>query len=229
MHRTLWWTAVALVAFAGPAAAQKSDGAGKKLYCWNENGRKVCGDALPATAVDSARTEISARSGLPTGRVDRALTAEERAAAAAQAAAQREATLAAEAQQRRELAMVESYASEDDLRRAYEHRLSLSQGTLQASRMAVTGLRQSLLSLLRRAGEAELMGRPVAQPLGDNIRAQHAELLRQQRLLADHQRDAAALEGEFTDTLARYRALKQRSTVPSDGAAPAPAAARPGA
>lgn len=208
MHRTLWWTAAALVALAGPAAAQKSDGAGKKLYCWNENGRKVCGDALPATAVDSARTEISARSGLATGRVDRALTAEERAAATAQVEAQRQAAFAAEAQQRRELAMVESYASEADLRRAYEHRLSLSQGTLQASRMAVTGLRQSLLSLLRRAGEAELMGRPVAKPLGDNIRAQRAELLRQQRMLADHQREAVEVEGEFADTLARYRALK---------------------
>lgn len=213
MHRTLWWTAVALVALAGPAAAQKKgDGAGKKLYCWNENGNKVCGDALPATAVDSARTEISSRSGLPTARVERALTAEERAAAAARADADRKAALAAEAQQRRELAMVESYASEADLRRAYEHRLSLSQGTLQASRMAVTGLRQSLLSLLRRAGEAELMGRPVAKPLGENIRNQRAELLRQQRLLAEHQRDAAALQGEFADTLARYRALKVTAT-----------------
>ena len=38
----------------GPAVAQK------KLYCWNENGKKVCGDALPAEASDSARTEISA-------------------------------------------------------------------------------------------------------------------------------------------------------------------------
>ena len=96
MHRTLWWTAAALVALAGPAAAQnKGDGAGKKLYCWNENGQKVCGDALPATAVDSARTEISARSGLPTARVDRALTADERAAAAARADADREAALAA--------------------------------------------------------------------------------------------------------------------------------------
>ncbi|GHA88480.1 hypothetical protein [Cognatilysobacter bugurensis] len=209
MHRTLWWTAAALVALAGPAAAQRNgDGAAKKLYCWNENGSKVCGDALPATAVDSARTEISARSGLATGRVDRALSADERAAAAARAEAERQAALAAEAQKRRELAMVESYASEAELRRAYEHRLSLSQGTLQSSRMAVTGLRQSLLSLLRRAGEAELMGKPVAKPLGDNIRTQHAELQRQQRLLTDHQREAAEVQGEFADTLARYRALK---------------------
>ena len=53
---------------SGPAVAQK------KLYCWNENGKKVCGDALPAEASDSARTEISASSGLRTGQVSRALT-----------------------------------------------------------------------------------------------------------------------------------------------------------
>ena len=61
---------------SGPAVAQK------KLYCWNENGKKVCGDALPAEASDSARTEISASSGLRTGQVSRALTDAERSAAA---------------------------------------------------------------------------------------------------------------------------------------------------
>ncbi|MFC0676236.1 hypothetical protein ACFFGH_00035 [Lysobacter korlensis] len=198
-----------------PAAAQSGNAPAKKLYCWNEGGRKVCGDALPANAVDAARTEISARSGLATGRVDRALSAEERAAEAAAAEAERQAALATQAQQRRELAMVESYASEADLRRAYEHRLSLSEGTLKASQMAVTGLRQSLLTLLRRAGEAELMGKPVVKPLADNIRQQHAELLRQQRLLAEQQREADAIAGEFADTLARYRELKAPASAPA--------------
>ncbi|MGH8076362.1 MAG: hypothetical protein ACREPE_03410, partial [Lysobacter sp.] len=91
----------------------------KKLYCWTEKGRKVCGDALPPTAVDNARTEISAKSGLATGSVDRALTAEERAAAAAKIEAERQVALAEEARERREMAMVESYAGEDELRRAY--------------------------------------------------------------------------------------------------------------
>ena len=48
--------------------------AGKKIYCWDEGGRRVCGDALPASAVDRARTEISAKSGMATGQVGRALT-----------------------------------------------------------------------------------------------------------------------------------------------------------
>ena len=68
---------------SGSAVAQK------KVYCWNENGKKICGDALPAEAADSARTEISAKSGLRTGQVSRALTDAERSAAALAADAAR--------------------------------------------------------------------------------------------------------------------------------------------
>ena len=205
--------ATLLLALAPLALAQKT-GDAKKLYCWNENGRKVCGDALPATAVDSARTEISAKSGLPTGHLERAPSADERVAAAAQAEADRESALADEARLRREMAMVDSYASEAELRRAYEHRISLSEGTVKASRMSVAGLRQSLLTLLQRAGNTELAGKPVARPLASNIRQQHGELLRQQNMLVQQQLDASTIESEFADALARYRALKTPAAAP---------------
>ena len=206
-----------LVALAGQAVAQKGDAASKKLFCWNENGRKVCGDALPSTAVNDARTEISARSGLATGRVDRALTDAERAAQALSAKQQADAIAAEEARKRRELAMVESYNSEDDLRRAYENRLSLSAGTLKASNMAVSGLRQSLLSLLRRAGENELSGRPVPKPLADSIASQHEALARQQRMLVQQEAEAGQIKGEFANALARYRELKSAAAAKAAG------------
>src|SRR3546814_13702683 len=63
---------------AAPALAQKPTG--KKIYCWNDGDRKVCGDALPASAVDNARTEFSA-SGIATKRLDLAPPVPERAAA----------------------------------------------------------------------------------------------------------------------------------------------------
>ena len=213
-------TGTLLLALAPLALAQKTGEPAKKLYCWTENGRKVCGDALPATAVDSARTEISARSGLPTGRVDRAPSLDERAAAAAKAEVDRQGALADEARLRRDMAMVESYASEMELRRAYENRISLSEGTVKASRMSVAGLRQSLLTLLKRAGDAELSGKPVAKPLVSNIRQKHGELRRQQNMLVQQQHDASTIEDEFADTLARYRALKTPVapvTVPANG------------
>ena len=212
-------TGTLLLALAPLALAQKTGEPAKKLYCWTENGRKVCGDTLPAEAVDSARTEISAKSGLATSRVARAPSADERAAAA-RAEANRRGALADEARARREMAMVESYASETELRRAYENRVSLSEGTVKASRMSVAGLRQSLLTLLKRAGDAELSGKPVAKPLVSNIRQQHGELQRQQNMLVQQQHDASTIEGEFADALVRYRALKtpaEPATAPANG------------
>ena len=219
LHRILAAAIGLALLGSGTAVAQK------KVYCWNENGKKVCGDALPAEAADSARTEISARSGLRTGQVARALTDAERSDAALAADAAR---LEAEAEamvKRRDLAMVESYMTEADLRRAYGERTELLDETLKASTLGLSNLRLSLLSLLRQAGDKELAGEPVPKRLADSIRKQHDELLHQQQILAVQQKDRAALDAELNDAVARYRALK----VPVDAtdATPAPAAAPP--
>lgn len=205
----------------GPAAAQK------KVYCWNQNGKKACGDALPAEAADSARTEISARSGLRTGQVARALTDAERSDAARTADAARREAEAEAMVRRRDLAMVESYMTEADLRRAYGERTELLDETLKASTLGLSNLRLSLLSLLRQAGDKELAGEPVPKRLGDSIRRQHDELLRQQQILAEQQKDRAALDAELNDAVARYRALKTPAGEAAPGT-PAPAAAPAG-
>lgn len=212
--------ALALLAalVAAPAVAQQEAGK-KKLYCWNEAGRKVCGDALPASAVDSARTEISATSGLATARVGRALTPEEQQAAAQRAEAERQAQLAASAQRMREYAMAESYATEDELRRAFSNRIALLDDTIRAGELSIGSLRQSLLSLLRRAGEAELAGRPVAATLADTIQKQHAELIRQQALLVTHKQNRLDIDTELEHALQTYREIKTPGT-PAAGTAP---------
>ena len=204
-----------LLAAAGGVTAQDK---GKRLYCWTENGRKVCGDALPADAAGRARTEINAKSGLRAGEVDAAPTQDDLAAAAAA-----EQAAAAEADKlRRDLAMVESYATEADLQRAFRERIELLDETVKASRLAVGNLRLSLMTLLRQAGEQELRGTPVAQALADNVARQHAELRRQQSLLATQERERALLDGELARALERYRSLKQPAAEATP-AVPAPA------
>jgi hypothetical protein len=206
--------AVVLLALTSVGSAQTS----KKLYCWNENGRKVCGDALPPEAAERARTEISAQSGLRTGEVARALTAEERAAAATVAGQAKAAADAEAARQRRDLAMVESYGTEADLRRAYGERISLLDATLKASVLGESNLRLSLTSLLNQASDLELSGKPVPAPLHANVRNQHAELQKQQRSLAQQRLDRAALDSELAAAVARYRDLKQESSGDTDAA-----------
>ena len=212
---TAWLTCALLLAVPACVLAQ-AKGEGKKVYCWNENGHKICGDALPADAVDSARVEISARTGMAVRVVDRALTDEERLAASD---AQHQAALAADslaAEKRRDLAMVESYATETDLRRAYGERIVLVEESLKTSRLGIVNLRQSLLSLLRQAANLELQSQPVRKPLADNIARQHGDLLRQQGILQQQLGDRASLGSDLEEALERYRALKSTSK-PSNG------------
>ncbi|MCA1713825.1 MAG: hypothetical protein LC715_01400 [Gammaproteobacteria bacterium] len=200
-------TACILLALCASADAQTKTQ--KKLYCWTENGRKVCGDALPAEAAERARTEINAKSGLRSGEVARALTASERADAAAVAERARIQAEAQAAQQRRDLAMVESYTTEAELRRAYGARIVLVDESLKASVLGEANLRRSLLGLLNQAADMELAGKPVTAALTANIRLQHDELQRQLRILAAQRSDRATLDDELEDALRRYRALKK--------------------
>lgn len=201
---------LALAASAGNAFADTKPAA-KKLYCWNEDGRKVCGDALPAHAVDSARTEISAKSGLPTGQVDRALTGEERIAAEQAAREARSAALAAESRKLRDRAMAESYATEQDLRNSFQERIVLLDETVKASQFGIEGRRQALLSLLRKAGEAELSSKPVGKTLAENIRGQHDELLHQQDVLKQQVLERSLADQDLSAALERYHTLKAKT------------------
>jgi hypothetical protein len=200
--------AFALCAAASAQAQQKPPvQAEKKLYCWNENGRKVCGDALPPEAVDAARTEMSS-SGRPLARLGEQLTAEQRAVVEEAEHQARIAANADAARARRELAMAESYETEEDLRRAFDDRIVLVEEGLKTSRMGVANLRQSLVSLLRQANDLELQGKPVGSALAGSIRAQHTDLLRQQAIMRQQMEERASLDAELEHAVERYHALR---------------------
>ncbi len=210
---------VALLTFATVTSALN----GKKLYCWNANGHKVCGDALPPEAAAQARTVINASNGMHTGEIARPLTPEERAAAAVIAAQSQAAADASTASARRDLAMVESYSTEADLRRAYGDRITLLDTGMKASNLGESNLRLSMVSLLDQASDLELTGKPVPKILVAKLQAQHGDMVKQKRILAQQQRDRAALDGELADALTRYRTLKQAEAGGAVTTAPAPA------
>jgi hypothetical protein len=218
----------ALALMSADAHAQKRGAQpqkNKKLYCWEENGAKVCGDALPAEAAGARRTEFNA-SGRHTGDIQAAMTPAERAAAAAAAAAEKVRAENDEARFRREMAMAESYATEEDLRKSFSERILLLEESLKASELGVVGLRQSLVALLRQAGEAELAGNPITPVARKNINTQHAELRRRERLFAQQRVQRASLDEELDSVLTRYREIKKGQTAPAQSAA-APVAQPP--
>ncbi|WP_164740919.1 hypothetical protein [Xanthomonas sp. BRIP62409] len=202
------FAAVAAAVAAAPAIAQDKPAA-KTLYCWNQNGARVCSDTLPPEAVNQARDEFNARSGLRSAEVQRAMSSDERAAAAA-SEQQRQADLAAEQmRQRTDQAMLMSYQSEDDLRRVFNDRIAIVDNNIHTARFNVTSLREGLASMLRSAGDRELAGQAVADKLAADIQQRHRELLAQLRLQTSFEQQRVALDGEIADILQRYRAMKE--------------------
>lgn len=201
---------IALCAALAPAALaqQNSQAATKKLYCWNENGQRTCSDALPAGAVNLAREEISARSGLRTGEVARAMTEQERAVAASDEVQRQVDRAAEETRKRTEQAMLASYQTEEQLLRVFNERTGIVDNSIRTARYNVVSLREGLVSLLQTASDRELDGKPVNPTTIASIGSRHAELIRQQQLQANFERQRGELDVEVSDTLRRYRELK---------------------
>jgi hypothetical protein len=212
------------LALATAVSAQDANAPKPKLYCWEEGGKHVCGDAFPASAAGRARTEFDTRTGNTVNRVGRALTAEERVQAVAQEAAQK----AREDEARREMAMVMSYQTEADLLRAFQNRGDLIEESLKGSELALINLHKSLISLLRQANELELQSKPVGKVLREKILTQHAELLALRALKIRQTAERKALDAELQQALSRYRALKGQQAGGTALATPAVPATAPG-
>lgn len=213
--RSFPWLALGLAALAAPVVAQKAD---KKLYCWDENGSRVCSDALPPDAVNRARDEINSKSGLRTSSVAAPMTEAERAAAQAADALADAQKRAAQSREISDQGLLQNFASEDKLQRVFDERKQQLDDNVRMGEYNLTNLRGGLIALLNQASARELAGKPVADTLLADIRARHAELSRQQALLADFASARAVLDGEIAETLARYRELKAKSDTASTGA-----------
>ncbi|MEO8161253.1 MAG: DUF4124 domain-containing protein [Arenimonas sp.] len=215
---------VAAALLAGTAAGQSK---GPKLYRWVDKQGKVHYDqALPPEAVNGARTEFSAKDGIAVGQVDRALTAEERAALAKAAADAQAAAVIADERKHQEDVMLETYSNENDLRRSYGERLNLLKTTLESTEVSIRNVRENLAAMLAQASDTELGGRKIDDSRLASIRELHLESLKQQDFQVARRIELDSLNAEFARVLNRYRQLKAAAEAPppTPAAAPLPSA-----
>ncbi len=211
---------IALLA-CGTAAAEK----GKKLYRWvDKDGKVQYSEVLPPEAVDQARREFSEESGTAIGSVDRALTADERAAQATAAATAAELAAQEEEKRRQEQAMLASYETEADLSRSFDDRVDLLKRTVEGIEASISGQRTSLLGQLESAAESELAGNPVDAKRAQMIRELHDELIKHHEMLMRREAELGALNQEYERTLARYRELREGERAKTEAEATNPAA-----
>jgi len=193
---------------ASPAMAQQAPPPAKKLYCWDQAGQRVCSDTLPPEAVNAARDEFNARSGLRSRQVDRALNSDERTEVALERARTEQERAAEQSRQRTEQALLSSFNSEADLRRVFDERTSMADNNINTARYNIANLRRALFNQLSQAGDRELNGQGVGEKPAADIQERRRELATQLRLLAAFEQQRSDLDGEIEQTLQRYRDLK---------------------
>jgi Domain of unknown function (DUF4124) len=125
-------TPVATSLFACCATLALSSAAQAQLYRWtDENGKVHYSDTIPPSAVDRARKEIRS-DGIVKSQVERALTPEERRAAALKAAEDEKVRIAKEERERRDKALLMTYATLADFDRVRDRALATLDSDLTA-------------------------------------------------------------------------------------------------
>ncbi|HTA65139.1 MAG TPA: DUF4124 domain-containing protein [Xanthomonadaceae bacterium] len=201
---------------------------GAKLYRWvSADGKVHYSDDLPPEALTQAREELSKSNGMTLKEVDRALTPEEQAAAQAKAATDAKVAAAMTKVKQSDQVLLNSYSSEDELKRAYEERISMQIEGLKATRMGLEGQQRSLSSFLYSASNSELSGKPIGKYLASSIRKLHAQIVSQQQSETQIEAQLTGLRQESVTTMAHYRELRAAATAAHTDASPPAAPTAP--
>lgn len=190
-----------MLVLCAPANAQK-------LYRWTDKDGKVhYSDQVPPEAVDNARSELNDQ-GITVNKVERALTAEERAAQKAAAEQAAEQARLAEEKARNDEMLLTSYPDEAALERSYQERFDLLDQSIESARIGVQSQQKSLGELLAHAAGLEKSGKPVPAGINQSIELARRQLGEQTDYLKHREAEREALKAEHQSAILHYREIK---------------------
>lgn len=192
--------------WAAPAKTDK--GAPKKIYCWEEKGQKLCGDVLPATAVEQARTERSAKTGTVTREVARPPTAEELAVEKSLQDALSQQSDAQKQAQRRTDILLSTYPTETELLQSFADREKELVSAVNSMKKSQKDLHKDLADKLQILGNVELGGKTPTAKQMEAMQNARKQFLLSSASIKTLENDLIALKKERDATHEIYRQAK---------------------
>lgn len=199
-----------------------TDSDAKKLHKWvDENGNVYYSDQVPPEKADKAREELN-QQGVTVGNVDRAMSAEERAAYQAQKAAEEEARKQAEAEAQKDAVVLASYNSVDDIYRIRDGRIEALTRAIEGHQASLANLRKSLEAYNARAAESERQSREIPEIVSSAIAATRKQIAEQEEIIAEKMAERDGVEAEYEAEADRFREVLARQQAreapkPTDG------------
>lgn len=205
---SLWVLPIAALLLCGSAHAQK------KMYKWvDENGKVHFSDRVPPDQVKQARSELNSQ-GVAVKQTERARTEEEVAQAKADADEAARIKRVVDEERRANQTLIDSYASEDDLKRGYEASLELIEQQIISTQADIELRERNLEQLVQRASRSEQAGQKVEEGIGKLIDSERQQIERQKAYLLTKSADKDKAKAEYLERLARYQQAVEKSRSP---------------
>jgi hypothetical protein len=200
MLRALPLLALATLALAGPAQAQK-------IYkCKNDKGELYYSQSYDPVRCAGGGAQMNSQ-GVAVRQIDRVKTAEELAADKAAAAERAEADrIAAEKRQVDQVLMM-SYANEDELKRVHEQQMQVIDTAVATAKLQLANQQRTLADLLAVAAESERAKKPVPDNIATSIGTVRKQIEDQNAFITRKDGERVSATAEFEAKLARYREL----------------------
>ena len=201
--------AALLLALAGRAGAAT-------IFCCDVDGKRLCGDKMPPECSSRAHRELTA--GGSVRQVEAPPTPEQKAERAAEAERKQAADKQAAEQRRRDSALVNSYASEQDIDDKRNKAVHDASAFLQ---QAEDRYAEMLKAKQQLDNDAEFyQKKPMPEKLKSQIKLNQAELAAQQAVVEARKQDIEAIRVRFDSEKKRYIELTRGAPAPAADSRP---------
>lgn len=178
--------------------------------CQDDTGHQTCGDVLPPQCYNKAYRVLGSK-GLTLRRVETPLTPEQRAQREADAQRKQSEERTAREQRRRDMALLETYASDKDIDAMRDRALRAHEQSLRELQTRRVDLQKKQKAY---ASEAEFYTKkPMPPELRNAIKDTDAELQGLDAQVAVRQKDADATRARFDDEKQRFLDIKHRGAT----------------
>lgn len=219
---------ISTLLFASSTLLAMSAAAQTRIYCCDDaNGRKVCGDFLPAACQGRAYEERDNR-GFVSKTVEAPLTPEQQARRDAETARKEADAKKAAEERRRTLALLATYSSEKDINSARDRALAEVEKNMKQAQARLDEANKKKKKL--ESDKEFYKGKALPEQVKADVRDNEKEIKAQQDAVSGRAKEMEEVRSRFAEEKKRYLELtgkKSTETAPAATpiAAPAPAPA----
>jgi hypothetical protein len=183
-----------------------------KMVCWKDkDGVHTCGNAVPPEYAQQSTKRLN-KQGVTVEKTARAKTGKElkkeREMKREQAEKDKEERRIANAQARKDLVLLQTYNSEDELELARDGKIAVLDSRIKHNQQIITKLETSQAELQKDAAAIERSGKPVPDTLRKDLNEIEDRISKRQKVNEQHAKDQGEVRETFIADIARYRELK---------------------